>query len=213
MNFLLIDTSSACVEFGYSRDGSLFYTYKNCEKNSADSLAYRVNRFFIDLKFEPASTDAVVLSNGPGSFTGLRIGSAFAKGFCLATGCRLIQINSLDVLALAAGVAEVEFLTAINSNSSSGELYYSTYRISKDKLNRTSPYSISDRSELEAKTLPLIVRNGTDEESDNNEAGYHDHKSNLHSLLKLAKISFDEGEFAELSSAEPFYMKDFTVRK
>ncbi len=62
-------------------------------------IAYRALR---DIGIAPEQVDAVAVSAGPGSFTGLRIGAAFAKGFCLTSPPVLIAVPTAEAIAFAA---------------------------------------------------------------------------------------------------------------
>ena len=70
----------------------------------------------------PADLDVVAVSAGPGSYTGLRIGMATAKGLCLATGAALAAVPTLRALAEGAGGAVVVALP-----SRRGEVYAAAY--------------------------------------------------------------------------------------
>lgn len=76
--------------------------------------------------------DAVAVSVGPGSFTGLRIGVAAAQGFCRATGARAVPVGTLDALAAAAvgtewGVEGTRLLASVDARR--GEVYAALYRV------------------------------------------------------------------------------------
>lgn len=64
-------------------------------------LAELVNRALSDLHLQPEDLDAVVLSAGPGSFTGLRIGSSFVKGFCFSVPPYFIAVPTPEAIALS----------------------------------------------------------------------------------------------------------------
>lgn len=203
---LLIDTSSSCSEFGYAEDGRIIREFRDCDRNSADSLAYHIDKFLTENDIHPFSLFAVSLSNGPGSFTGLRIGLSFAKGFCFASGSRLVLVNSLDILAGCASEQEGEFIAAINSNSSSGEFYYSRYLRTGNRLERLEPHSTGLIGELESSGIPVVTEHtlGLDQSLKS---------AKLASQLRLTEERINSGDYSDLSSAEPYYMKEFFVRK
>ncbi len=213
MNILLIDTSSSCAEFGYSTGNRLIHTYKNCDRNSADTLAYRIDRFYKEFGINPCKTDLVSLSNGPGSFTGLRIGLAFAKGFCFAADCKLLLISSLDILADRKGSDHDKFIAAISSNSGAGEYYYAVYENRNGITERVSEYSIALTDALASMNLPLVSDAVLPEHSKIRNELKLPGSSALESHLKIAMRSAESGIFADIPNAEPYYMKEFTIRK
>jgi tRNA threonylcarbamoyladenosine biosynthesis protein TsaB len=75
----------------------------------------------------PAALDAVAVSAGPGSYTGLRIGVSTAKGLCLATGAVLVAVPTLDALAEAAREAAAGHPLATVLRSRHGEVYLAVY--------------------------------------------------------------------------------------
>lgn len=213
MNILLIDTSSSCVEFGYACDDRLMHHYRSCEKNSADTIAYEINKFFKTAGISPFETNAVSLSNGPGSFTGLRIGSAFAKGFCFASGSKLVQISSLDILANRANFSSQKFAAVIGSNSGAGEYYYSVYKNDDAKFVRISDYSVALMEEILTLKIPIVSETPLPEEFARELELAEFRQTTIQSHLQLATTMFNDQTFTEISNAEPFYMKEFTVKK
>lgn len=212
MGIILIDTSSACAEFGYSENGKFLNTFKDCSVNSADSLAFEMGQYFSDQGIDSQSVSAVCLSNGPGSFTGLRIGLSFAKGYCFAANSELVLLNSLDVLANSAERTESSFIAAIGTNSSSGDFYYAVYENSSGVAARVSDYSSFLLDELIFNGLPVILPNGSI--ADNTSLNILPRsKSNLESLLELSLTKITERELSDPISSEPFYMREFSVKK
>lgn len=69
------------------------------ERSAARSLALLADRLLRRMQIKPDELNAVAVAAGPGSYTGLRIATATAKGLCFALGLPLIAVNSLKVLA------------------------------------------------------------------------------------------------------------------
>ena len=99
MNLLLIDTSSTVCRVGLSANGKLVdERMLEGENKHSEGLNPIVLQLMQGSGCEFNSLDGVAVINGPGSYTGLRIGAAFAKALQLATQCRLIAVNGLDLL-------------------------------------------------------------------------------------------------------------------
>jgi len=99
MNLLLIDTSSAVCRAGRVMDGQLVDERRlGSENRHSEGLNPMIEQLMDEFGKHYSSLNGVAVINGPGSYTGLRIGAAFAKALVLATGCRLLAVNGLDVL-------------------------------------------------------------------------------------------------------------------
>lgn len=99
MNLLLIDTSTAVCRVGRSLNGQLLEERRlEGENRHSEGLNPLIDQIMKETGSDYNRLDAVAVINGPGSYTGLRIGAAFAKALVLATNCRLIAVNGLDVL-------------------------------------------------------------------------------------------------------------------
>ena len=99
INLLLIDTSSAICRVGLSINGQLVgERMLEGENRHSEGLNPMIEQLMKDTQCSYNSLHGVAVINGPGSYTGLRIGAAFAKALTLATDCRLIAVNGLDVL-------------------------------------------------------------------------------------------------------------------
>lgn len=97
---LQIETSTEVCSVALSKNGQLIHCYETSESNShTEKLTLLISQCLIDAGYKISQLDAVAVSDGPGSYTSLRIGVATSKGICYATGCPLIIVNSLSTLA------------------------------------------------------------------------------------------------------------------
>lgn len=100
-NYLLaIETSSKVCSIAISNSEQILLEYTIAITNSHDLfLAELTNRALKDLSIKPHDLIAVSISSGPGSFTGLRIGAAFAKGLCFNNSIKLVPVPTLLAIA------------------------------------------------------------------------------------------------------------------
>ncbi|MCX8051657.1 MAG: tRNA (adenosine(37)-N6)-threonylcarbamoyltransferase complex dimerization subunit type 1 TsaB [Chlorobi bacterium] len=100
---LAIETSGSVCSIALCIAERLVAEYTVEEPNVHDRLlAVSVERLLADTGTSPDNIDAVAVSAGPGSFTGLRIGLAFAKGLCFGSSTRLVLVPTLEACAFAA---------------------------------------------------------------------------------------------------------------
>lgn len=211
LNILLLDTSSKKIEFSYIKDGLLLINERLPESENADMLIYHVKKTFNDKGIELKDIRYVSLSNGPGSFTGLRIGSAIAKGICYCTGSKLIEISSLDILANKYS-GENNVISIIFSNTRTSEFYYCGYGRKDGKLIRLSDYKKDKPDDIFKDGYDIVA----DEYINNDhfrefEINVKDLSgiSNSESQLDLTTEAIENGMFSNFNTSEPFYMNEF----
>ncbi len=210
MNILLLDTASKKIEFAYNKKGDFSILKTLEEEKNADDLVYEIKKAFDGEGFSFQEIDFVGLENGPGSFTGLRIGSAIAKGICSGSGAKLIEVSSLDIIAMKyAGVADKqdELVTCmIFSNSRTGEFYYAEYK----GVERISDYKTAVLDEIIKTNSIFIINEKTDYSfPEGLKVVNLSEKSDLQSLYSITKKLIEEGKISDYRLSEPFYMKRF----
>jgi tRNA threonylcarbamoyladenosine biosynthesis protein TsaB len=209
MKILLLETSSGKIEFGYAEDNNFIVSKQLSKEENADSLIYNIKLEFENAKLSASDIEVVSLSNGPGSFTGLRIGSAVAKGICMVNQCKLVEIPTLDIIANKYK-KDGEVISAIFSNSKTNEFYYSNYKIENHKIKRTSDYKIGLIENFYKECSTILLN---DEKTGNIPAGIDfinlSDKSNLPSQVELTIEYIDKSLFSDFNKSEPFYMKEF----
>ncbi len=94
---LSLETSTAVCSAALHREGKLVaFEITHVANSAASQLAVMID----NLLKQSGNPDAVAVSSGPGSYTGLRIGVATAKGICYALDIPLISVNSLELMAV-----------------------------------------------------------------------------------------------------------------
>lgn len=215
MTFLLnidtaIDSASVCL----SKDGAVLSVSKNeKQKDHASWLHMAIKNIFEKNGVELASIDAVAITGGPGSYTGLRIGMAAAKGICYALHKPLIILNTLEVMANAAKKGNADWLCPM-IDARRMEVFTAIYdrdlKIIKEPIAMELNES-SFRQELEKSSI-CFFGNGSNKFQpmvQNTNALFNEVFVDATAIVSLAERKFMMNEFADLAYAEPLYLKEF----
>ena len=100
MRIVAIDSSGLVASVAILENDSILATYSvNYKKTHSQTLLPMLQEIMQMTEFDKTTIDAIAVAKGPGSFTGLRIGSATAKGLGLALGKPIIEVPTVDALA------------------------------------------------------------------------------------------------------------------
>jgi tRNA threonylcarbamoyladenosine biosynthesis protein TsaB len=91
------------------------------DRRSAQSLAPAIDRLLAEVGWSPGELELVAVTDGPGSFTGLRIGVTTAKALAYAAGAQVMGVNTLEVIARQAGPLTGPLWTVVDAQR--GELF------------------------------------------------------------------------------------------
>ena len=219
---LSIETSTKVCSVCLSENDNIIIKKELYEANShATHLTVFIQDLFNDIKeYKISDIDAVAVSSGPGSYTGLRIGVSVAKGICYALSKPLIAITSLEALAYAA---------IDNENLKDGtlicpmidarrmEVYTTLYNARFEKIKEISAEIIDENSFAETlKQQPILfLGDGATKCKDvikNENAIFIENKAPLAAnMVKTAYQKFQDKKFEDVAYFEPFYLKDFVA--
>lgn len=153
---LSIDTSGMAGSIALMRDGVLLAERQLAQagRRHARTLVAELANLFTECGSSPDQCQAIAISVGPGSFTGLRVGVVCAKTFAYATGCVLTAVNTFE--AVAAGVPDDVQEVAVIDLAQRGELFVGEYRRIADRweligeitIEPAEAWAVARRSEL-----------------------------------------------------------------
>jgi tRNA threonylcarbamoyladenosine biosynthesis protein TsaB len=124
---LSIETATPVTAVGLLVDGDAFEELADTERRHTEALAPAAARLLAARGLEAKALDAVVVDVGPGLFTGLRVGIAFAKGLSVATRCALFTVSSTETLAATAFDAGVTGVVLAVVDARRGEVFAARY--------------------------------------------------------------------------------------
>tara|TARA_R110002095_G_scaffold205518_1_gene188925 strand:- start:246 stop:971 length:726 start_codon:yes stop_codon:yes gene_type:complete len=136
--YLGVETSGRCGSIAISHaPQQLLQTDLQQGRKHAQTLVAEAKNLLNQLKLTPNQITGIGVSRGPGSFTGLRIGTAFAKTFGYVTGCPVLGVDTFEAIALNCPPEINE--TYVISNAQRGDLFVGKYRkISANQWEKTS---------------------------------------------------------------------------
>lgn len=221
---LSIETSTKVCSVCLSEDNKIIAKKELYEANShATHLTVFIKELFEELQgYSLKNIDAIAVSSGPGSYTGLRIGVSVAKGICYALDKKLIAITSLETLA-----------HSVFSNAESAKLIeqgawvcpmidarrmevYTTFFNSSMEMQQAISAEIIEEDSFKAifdKQKVVILGDGSHkckEILQHKNITFIDDAAPLASnMIFIAHTKYNNEEFEDVAYMEPFYLKDF----
>ncbi|MCJ0743604.1 tRNA (adenosine(37)-N6)-threonylcarbamoyltransferase complex dimerization subunit type 1 TsaB [Pedobacter montanisoli] len=185
----------------------------------ASSLTCFIEDVMLQAGLKYQDLDAIAVSKGPGSYTGLRIGVATAKGLCFALDKPLIAINTLTLMANGYINAHPNFggLICPMIDARRMEVYTAVYTNKLNFYEEVSAKIIDEKSfslYLQNHFIAFIGDGAAKCQSviDNVNAHFYDTDFNSAAhMSKLAEQAFEEKKFEDIAYFEPFYLKDFVA--
>lgn len=226
---LSLETSTSVCSAALHEDGKLLASLESHIPQSASSkLAVMIDQLFKTTQISPDSVKGVVVSSGPGSYTGLRIGVATAKGFCFALNVPLLSINTLELMTyqVISSFPEQELIGELDKalfcpmlDARRMEVYC---LIADQKLNVLEQTNAKVIDELSfdiwlKKNVIYFFGNGAIKCKSlitHTNSRFIDDVIPLASMLgELGYNKFLLNQFENVSSFEPLYLKDFVAKK
>lgn len=170
---------------------------------------------------ETSDLDAISVSKGPGSYTGLRIGVSTAKGICFALDKPLIAVDTLAVLArqLKVEKADTSYIVPL-IDARRMEVYSAVYDINYAQIRATEAEIIDSNSFAEylKQTKVYFIGDGAAKckgviEHQNAIFQEKVHFPSANEMALIATEKYKVGDFEDLAYFEPFYLKDFVGLK
>ena len=214
-----IETATKVCSIALSKDDELLaieevggeYSHAENVTNFIEKVVKKANIQFNDI-------DAIAVSKGPGSYTGLRIGVSSAKGLCYALNKPLIAIDTLQAMALrmAKQTTDKNLLFCPMIDARRMEVYTAIYNASNELIEPISAKIIDENSfsQLLTKQKVLFFGDGAEKckiifEQHSNALFNDDILPSATEINELALKKLNNNELEDVAYFEPFYLKDF----
>jgi tRNA threonylcarbamoyladenosine biosynthesis protein TsaB len=215
---LSIETSAKVCSVALHKSGKLITSSEILiEKSHSKLITVIAEELLSRTEFSFSQLDAVAVSKGPGSYTGLRIGVSVAKGFCYALDKPLIAVNTLEALAYGVIKNSVskDFIYCPMIDARRMEVYCLVTNHNKDIIQETSPVIIDEHSFedllIDNKILFFGDGSGKCQSVINSPNAYfiEDIYPEAKNVGFLATEKFNKNETEDVAYFEPYYLKDF----
>ncbi|MCK4748923.1 MAG: tRNA (adenosine(37)-N6)-threonylcarbamoyltransferase complex dimerization subunit type 1 TsaB, partial [Bacteroidales bacterium] len=222
---LNVDTSTRICSVALASEGILLDIRESHEdKSHSRQLSIFINDLLKENNIDASALDAVAVSMGPGSYTGLRIGVSTAKGLAYGGNFPLIGIGTLDSLVSGA-LQNKEIVSILEKNDSTllcpmidarrMEVYTALYSPTGTRMEDVSARIIDESSFFEKLEIRSIVFLGNGS-GKCREKIIHPNaffvtgiETSAEHMIPLAEKSWQQKKFEDLAYFEPLYLKDF----
>ena len=229
---ILIETSTALCSVALAEDGQITaYRESSAPKAHASLTAVFIDEMLKERGLTIADCDAVCVSMGPGSYTGLRVGVSTAKGLCFGSGKPLLAVGTLDTLVAQASdvipgltgdprfiipmvdARRMEVYTAVFSSC---HPEHSEGSPSYTQVTETAPVIVDETSFAEylEQGPCLFIGDGAGKCADvikHPNASFCQCWPKASAMLAPALAAYRSGDFKDVAYFEPFYLKEFVA--
>lgn len=223
---LNIETSTEVCSVALTKDGETLFLKENTEGlNHSQLLTVYIEELFETAGFDKKELNAVAVSKGPGSYTGLRIGVSVAKGLCYGLNIPLIGVGSIEAMGHYAAENVVDFYEGGDKNllfcpmidARRMEVYTAIFDKKGEMIQPVTAEIIDENSfgSLLAEKKILFFGNGAEKCKDTlthpNAVFKGPLKTSARFMQKLSEKKYTLREFEDVAYFEPFYLKDFVA--
>lgn len=215
-----IETSGKICSVALTRDGVLEFDLENKDgMKHAELLAPFVEKAMAEVKRKEWTLDAVAVSIGPGSYTGLRIGLSLAKGLAFSLGVPLIGVSTLKILAVKAMFRNMNFtgeeILAPMIDARRMEVFTGAYDFALNAVEGPDPMILDEDSYsgLLSEKEVWFMGDGAEKAKEvikSPNAHWMDGLDPMaKDMLALSEKAFREGDFLDIAYSVPEYLKEY----
>lgn len=216
---LSIETSTTNCSVSLSKEGETLVLKEdnNVNYSHAESLHVFIDEVIKDSNIKPETIDAIAVSKGPGSYTGLRIGVSAAKGLCFALEKPLISVPTLEALAHQVNISNGFIIPLLDARRL--EVYTSVFDSGYNEIRSVEAHVLSQHS-FEAflsKGKVYFIGNGVEKTkaliSHPNAHFIEGRLPSANEMASIAYTKYKKSDIEDVAYFEPFYLKDFIAIK
>ena len=221
---VLLETSASLCTVALAENGNITaYRESSAPKAHASLTAVFVQEVLEEKGIKLSDCDAICVSMGPGSYTGLRVGVSTAKGLCFGSGKPLLAVGTLDTLVAQASAEETASAAGVNFkyiipmiDARRMEVYSAVFEAGKGQITETTPTIVDENSYAEylEQGPVLFIGDGAGKCADaikHPNAHFCQCNPKASAMLTPAMQAYNEKRFEDVAYFEPFYLKEFVA--
>ena len=216
---LNIETSTTNCSVSLSKEGETLVLKEDYNNNysHAERLHIYIDAVLKEAKLSINNLDAVAISKGPGSYTGLRIGVSAAKGICYAIDKPLISVATLEALALQIKIKEGVIVPMLDARRM--EVYSAIFDLNYKQIRETQAQILDESSfsDYLKQGKVYFIGNGVEKTKaiiNHPNAVFIEGKlPSANEMSRLAYIKHKKNDIEDVAYFEPYYLKDFIALK
>ncbi len=221
MNYLALDASTEACSVALQLDGKVYASYEVCPQSHSMRLLPMINDLLKEADIELTDIDGLIFGQGPGSFTGVRIGVGVAQGLAFSADLPVVGVSSLQAMAQQAFIkhGHKQVIAAIDARMS--EVYNGFYTLDEHNIMQakqneavTPPEHLAEQLSSVINTPTYAVGTGWD--------AYAEHLSALklnetspdilfpsaEAMLAIGVAKLEQGQGVSAEQAQPVYVRD-----
>lgn len=216
---LNIETATTNCSVSLSRNGETVVLKEDNSKNysHAESLHVFIDAVLKEAGITSKDLDAVAISKGPGSYTGLRIGVSAAKGLCFALDKPLISVPTLEALAHQVICTEGVIVAMLDARRL--EVYAAIFNSNHEEIKETEAQVLDENAYADylKEGKVYFVGNGVEKTkaliNHPNAIFIEDKLPSASEMSLLAFNKYKKSDTEDVAYFEPYYLKDFIALK
>ena len=217
---LNIETATTNCSVSLSKEGETLVLKEDYNDNysHAERLHIYIDAVLKEAKVPLNKLDAISVSKGPGSYTGLRIGVSAAKGLCYALDKPLIAIATLEALAHQVSIEEDGVIVSM-LDARRMEVYSAVFNSDFQQIRDTQAQILDENSFAEylEKGKVYFIGNGVEKTkgliAHHNAVFIEDKLPSANEMSRLAYNKHKKNDIEDVAYFEPYYLKDFIALK
>lgn len=214
---LNIETATKNCSVSVAKDGETILCKEAAEQgySHAEKLHVFIEEALQELNLSFSDLDAIAVSQGPGSYTGLRIGVSAAKGLCYALNLPLIAVDTLEILASQITISEGIIVPMIDARRM--EVFSAFFDEKNLKIRATEAEIIDENSYSDIDQKLHLIGDGAMKFKEvlTSEKFLFYPEIIYPSAREMSKLSFEKhkkNDTVDVAYFEPFYLKDFMMK-